>query len=62
MKNYKLIVVDCDNVRWSFEGRIEGIPIYVKEHEAFPKMMTLEEAQKESLAYENQEETILITE
>jgi isocitrate dehydrogenase len=62
MKAHKVTIVDKNNVRWVFEGRIDGIPIYVKEEEAFPKMMTWKEALNEYEQHNNDEELIKITE
>ena len=62
MKAHKVTIVDKDNVRWVFEGRIDGMPIYVKEDEAVPKMMTWKEALNEYEQDDDEEELIKITE
>ena len=62
LRKHIVTIVDRDNVRWVFEGRIGGIPIYVKEEEANPKMMSWEEAKIEYDKHNDPEEKIVISE
>jgi len=62
MNKHKVVIVDRDNVRWAYEGRMGDIPIYVKEDEAVPKMMSWKEAKEEYDKHNDPDELILITE
>lgn len=39
---YMAVVVDRDGTNWVYEGHIDGHPLFVKEHEAKPKMLLTE--------------------
>ena len=61
-RKYKVVIVDKEKVRWVFEGKINGIQIYVKEGEARPKMLTLTEAREEFDQQKISEDVVIITE
>ena len=61
-KTYMLLLVDHEDTRWTFEGYIDDIPMFIKESEAVPKMMDYNEAQFEAKKHVGKDDRVLITE